>query len=191
MKTRMSPRIIHTSRTASAVCITFVATRPANSSWKKCMLCASISRWKFQRSSIGKLPASACCLNIDCSATISVLPSSTRGERQQSPSGAASTAGPAARAASQSTMRPSMANRGRLEHADHGGEGRHRGDVAAQALAARPHEGAEAGRRRGRNSVRVGVKQLFEPGEHGWCLQRAGRTARRVACGRFSASRRA
>ena len=47
------------------------------------MLCASIRRWKFQRSSIGKLPASACCLSSDCTATstrlaVSTPPSSSR-----------------------------------------------------------------------------------------------------------------
>ena len=41
------------------------------------MLWPSISRWKFQRSSIGKLPNSVCCLIVDCSATSTMLPAST------------------------------------------------------------------------------------------------------------------
>ena len=73
------------------------------------MLCASISRWKFQRSSIGKLPASVCCLIEDCSATtpmlaISTPPSSSSVVRCSTHSRAGSTA------ASQSTMRPIMLN---------------------------------------------------------------------------------
>ncbi len=73
------------------------------------MLCASISRWKFQRSRIGKLPASACCLIADCSATTAMLAVST-------PASASSVvrcsihSRAGATAASQSTMRPIMLN---------------------------------------------------------------------------------
>ncbi len=71
------------------------------------MLCASISRWKFQRSSIGKLPASACCLIADCSATTAMLAASTAASASSVPrSSVQSCAG--ATAASQSTILPIM-----------------------------------------------------------------------------------
>ena len=74
------------------------------------MLWASIIRWKFQRSSIGKLPAIACCLTADWSAIRSDAAGEDRGEREQgSRSCVHSFAG--STFASQSTMSPSIANR--------------------------------------------------------------------------------
>jgi hypothetical protein len=73
------------------------------------MLWPSIRRWKFQRSRIGKFAASAWCLRIVCSATNSTLPARMPASSSSVPrctvhSCAGSTA------ASQSTMRPSIAN---------------------------------------------------------------------------------
>ena len=75
------------------------------------MLWPSIRRWKFQRSRIGKLPASAWCLNSVCSATTQrCWPSSTAPSSSSVPP----LLGPQLRRldlrASQSTMRPSIAN---------------------------------------------------------------------------------
>ena len=71
------------------------------------MLCPSISRWKFQRSSMGKLPKSVCCLIIDCSATSTMLAASTAPSiSSRCPCSAQSCAG--CTFDSQSTMPPSM-----------------------------------------------------------------------------------
>ena len=73
------------------------------------MLCASIMRWKFQRSRIGKLPNSVWYFSAACSATSTGLKESTTASRTSvPPSCAHSFAG--SRWASQSTTRPSIAN---------------------------------------------------------------------------------
>ncbi len=73
------------------------------------MLCPSSSRWKFQRSRIGKLPAIAWCLIVVCSATSRMLPASVAASSVSFvPSFAQSSRG--AVAASQSTMLPSTLN---------------------------------------------------------------------------------
>ena len=74
------------------------------------MLCPSISRWNFQRSSIGKLPKMVCCLIVDCSTTSSTLPARTpASSRSRSRSRAHSSA--AGTVDSQSTMLPIMLKR--------------------------------------------------------------------------------
>ena len=72
------------------------------------MLWPSIRRWKFQRSRIGKLPDSAWCLNIVCSAASTMLPASTAASTASVPPSRAQSSA-AGTAASQSTMRPIMA----------------------------------------------------------------------------------
>ena len=68
----------------------------------------------------------------------------------------------------------------RLEHADRRGEQRHRGDVAAQAVAAGPHEGQETARRQRVRSLRIGLDQLLEKREHKRLQQTlADRTSKR------------
>jgi hypothetical protein len=73
----ISIRVNSTSRTASAVCITLVVTRPENSSEKNERLCRSIRRWKSQRNRSGRLMARIWCWTIVRSATRPMLVSST------------------------------------------------------------------------------------------------------------------
>ena len=129
------------------------------------MLCASISRWKFQRSSIGKLPKSACCLIIDCSATSAMLPASTpASSSRRSPSCVHSAAGGTVE--SQSTMLPIMLNSSASNAPMTAVSTAVASRYGSQALRARPQEREEAARRRGWRRVRVGVDQALEIAEH-------------------------
>ena len=140
------------------------------------MLWRSSRRWKFQRSRIGKLPAIAWCLNIDCSATSSVLPSSTAA----SSSSVRAVLGPQPRRLQRAQPVDDAAEHGeeqRLEHADGGGEQRHQRDVAAQPVAAGPDEGQEAARRQHRRAVGIGLDESFEGGKQR-CLRARGKAGK-------------
>ena len=139
------------------------------------MLWPSIRRWKFQRSSIGKLPTSVCCLIGDCSATTQRAADQHRRRAAAACRAARPTAAPAATAAEPVDDAAEHAEQQRLERADHRRQQRHRQHVAAQAARARPEEGEEAPRRRRRHRLRIGVDQPFEPGEQ--ATLRRGRPA--------------
>ncbi|MNH26257.1 hypothetical protein D3C79_863010 [compost metagenome] len=99
-----------TSRTASAVCITLVVTRPENSSEKNDRLCRSIRRWKSQRRRSGKLIANTWCCTIVRSATSPILVISTMPIPHSTLRSCPAAAPPACQVESRSTTWPRKEN---------------------------------------------------------------------------------
>ncbi|MOA24918.1 hypothetical protein D3C78_1456160 [compost metagenome] len=106
----ISIRVNSTSRTASAVCITLVVTRPENSSEKNERLCRNIRRWKSQRSRNGKLIANIWCCTMVRNATSPTLVTITMPMPHNTRLSCAAASPPACQVESRSTTCPRKEN---------------------------------------------------------------------------------
>ena len=110
MQSTISLKVSSTSRTARAVCMTLVVTRPANSLEKKDRLWRSISRWKSQRSRSGRLMASTWCCMVVRSATRPMLATITTAMPHSTRCACSAGPAPVRQASSRSTTWPRKAN---------------------------------------------------------------------------------